>query len=112
MKSLTMLRPHYLRRGGGDISSMASDEGGRRRIGIVEGERHRISKFSLFFSLLSRLIPLGSRRQRSKSTITDRFQAETRQKQPQSDPHVGLLADRYVPPDTGGTIRYCRPWVG
>ncbi|RWV87746.1 hypothetical protein GW17_00050231 [Ensete ventricosum] len=52
-----------------------------RWIGIIVGERRWISRFSLFFSfffLLPRLISPNSGRQRSKSTITGRFQAVTR----------------------------------
>ncbi|CAL9113167.1 unnamed protein product, partial [Musa textilis] len=51
-------------------SSTTSDEGGRRRIGIVEGEQHRISRFFLFFSLfflLPKLIPSNSEQRRLKS---------------------------------------------
>ncbi|RRT54330.1 hypothetical protein B296_00044022 [Ensete ventricosum] len=57
------LRPLCLRRGGDDISSVASDDGGWRRIRIVEGELRQVSRFSIFFSLfflLPRLIPPGS----------------------------------------------------
>ena len=96
-------RPCRLIRGGDDISSATSDEGGQQRIGIVEGERRRISKFSLFFSLLPQLIPPGNERRQSKSTITDRFQVVTRQKQPQSTVPPGSRRSAYR--STGGPVR-------
>ncbi|RZR92147.1 hypothetical protein BHM03_00020400 [Ensete ventricosum] len=74
-----------------------------RRIGIIKGERHRISRFSLFFSLfflLLWLIPLDSGWRWSKSTITERFRVVMGWKQPQ------LM----VPPGMVGTHRYFRPW--
>ncbi|RZS28522.1 hypothetical protein BHM03_00062122 [Ensete ventricosum] len=74
------LRPLCLRRGGGDISFVASDDGGWRRIRIVEGELRQVSRFSIFFSLfflLPWLIPPGNGPETAPIDGTTRKRATT-----------------------------------
>ncbi|RZR88664.1 hypothetical protein BHM03_00016304 [Ensete ventricosum] len=71
--------------------------------------------FSLFFFSLGRYRLIAADDGRNRPLLTN-FEWYRRGNSPNrwyrpvaSGPHTSLLANRYVPPNMGGTHRYCKP---